>query len=232
MIESYFEYILSMCGDTTLSSVCNIYKTKADSISAAKKGFNGKNYILGQGLLIFAAEDFIAENGYIADSELGKDAKKVLSRFCRNLKKMKKDNQQRIEVDKEFMFNSLTDLNWLLSSKYYYVKNNLSGKIELLTLPTLIRIWLKKALEDVIYEKALYYQERCEQYSSAQLFRYQLLSGAHPDSEVKKLYAQGYTSSDFESLESQTRECSIKCMALFFGLTATAARVEEIRRMR
>ena len=33
-------------------------------------------------------------------------------------------------------------------------------------------------------------------------------------------------------LEAQARECSIRRMALFYGLTATAARAEEIRRMR
>ena len=232
MTKSYVEYILSKCSDAAVSSVCRLYKTKSDLISSAQKGFNGTDYILGQGLLIYAAEDLIAENGYIVDSELGKDARKALSRFCRNLKEMKTENRQRIGTDKEFMFNSMTDLNWLLSSKYYHVQKNMIGKIELLTSPTLIGIWLKKALEDVIYEAALYDKERCKQYESAQLMRYQIFSGAHPDSQVRDLYAQGYTGSDFKDLEAQAHKCSIRRMALFYGLTATAARAEEIRRMR
>lgn len=145
---------------------------------------------------------------------------------------MKTENRQRIDIDREFMFNSLTDLNWLLSSKYYYTQKNLAGKIELLKSSTMIRIWVKKALEDVIYETALYDEERCKQYESAQLIRYQIFSGVHPDSQVRDLYAKGCTGSDFKNLEAQARECSIRRMALFYGLTATAARAEEIRRMR
>ena len=232
MTKSYVEYILSKCNDASVSSVCGLHKTKADFISSAQKGFNGTDYILGQGLLIYAAEDFVAENGYIVDSELGHDARKILSRFCRNLEEMKTENLQRIDIDREFMFNSMTDLNWLLSSKYYYTQKNLVGKIELLKSSTMIRIWVKKALEDVIYETALYDEERCKQYESAQLIRYQIFSGVHPDSQVRDLYAQGCTGSDFKNLEAQARECSIRRMALFYGLTATAARAEEIRRMR
>lgn len=232
MTKSYVEYILSKCNDAAVSSICRLYKTKADFISSAQKGFNGTDYILGQELLIYAAEDFIAENGYIVDSELGQDTRKVLSRFCRNLKKMKIQNRQWEDIDREFMFNSMTDLNWLLSSKYYHVQKNLIGKIELLTSPEVIRIWLKKALEHVIYEAALNDKGRCEQYESAQLIRYQIFSGVHPDSQVRDLYAQGCTFSDFKNLESQAHECSIRRMALFYGLAATAARAEEIRRMR
>lgn len=232
MTKSYVEYVLSKCNDAAVSNVCRLYKTKVDLISSAQKGFNGTDYILGQGLLIYAAEDFIAENGYIVDSELGQDARKVFSRFCRNLKEMKIENRQRIDIDREFMFNSLTDLNWLLSSKYYYTQKNLVGKIELLKSSTMIRIWVKKVLEDVIYETALYDEECCKQYESAQLIRYQIFSGVHPDSQVRDLYAKGCTGSDFKNLEAQARECSIRRMALFYGLTATAARAEEIRRMR
>lgn len=232
MTNSYVEYILSRCNDTAVSSVCRLYKTNADLISSAQKGFNGTEYILGQELLIYAAEDFIAENGYIVDGELGKDTRKVLSRFRRNLNRMKTDNRQRIDIDREFMFNSMTDLNWLLSSKYYYTQKKLVGKIELLKSSTMIRIWVKKALEDEIYKTALYDEERCKQYESAQLMRYQIFSGVHPDSQVRDLYAQGCTGSDFKNLEAQARECSIRRMALFYGLTATAARAEEIRRMR
>lgn len=91
---------------------------------------------------------------------------------------------------------------------------------------------MKKALEDVIYEAALNDKERYEQYKSAQLMRYQIFPGVHPDPQVRDIYAQGCTSSDFKNLESQAHECSIRRMALFYGLTATAARAEEIRRIR
>lgn len=230
--ESYVEYTLSRCSDTVLLSVCDLFRTKADLISAAQKGFNGTEYILGQGLLVLAAKDFISENGYIVSDELGKDANKVLSRFYRNLMDMNAKNRQYFDIDREEMFNVLTDLNWLLSSKYYYVQKQRSGKIDLLISHSMIRIWLKKALNEVLYEAAIYDEERCKQYESAQLTRYQIFSGCYPDQQVRELYAQGYTGSDFKELRAQAHECSIRRMALFYGLTATAERAEEIRIMR
>lgn len=230
MNESYVEYLMKHCSDRSLSRVCEIYKTRDDLISDAKREFNGTNYILGQKTLIQAACSFISENGYLVSAEFGKDAMKVFRRFQSSIMELKEEEQHGVDIDGERMFNSMTDLNWLLSSKYYHIQNNLQGKIELIPAYPMMRIWLRKALNEELYKVALYDRERCYQYSTAQLVRYQFFSGCHPDAQVRNLYAQGYTGSDFKILESQAREHSIAYMALYYGMTVTAARVEEIRR--
>ena len=231
MIQSYFEYTLEHCSENIISAVCSLYATKSELLEAAGKGFNGNNNILGQGLLIFAAEDLIAENGYIVFSELSSDAKKLYVRCERKLKEMKQENRNYIDIDREKLFDVLVEINWLFSSKYTHVQRGESGLISLLTSPSVLRIGLRKGLKEVLYETALYQKDRSEQYETAQMTRYEFLPRLHPDPQVRDLFAQGYTYSNFKDLQEQARECSINRMALFYGLTATAAKAEQIRRM-
>lgn len=232
MVESYFEYTLSQCGESVVSAVCKLFESREQLLETAKMGFNGTANILGQGLLIFAASDFISENGYIASSELSNDAGKLHARCQRNLEKMREDNWQHIDIDREKMFNALVDLNWLFSSAYIHIQGKQEGRISLLTSPTTIRIGIRDGLADVLYNSALYDKDRSEQYETAQLTKYQFFRGMHPDPQVRKMLVNGCTYSDFKELQAQARECSIRRMALFYGLTATAAKAEQIRRMR
>ena len=230
MVESYFEYVLSRSTDSSLASVCSIFGNRTDLQMEALKGFNGSNYILGQGDLIFAAIELLSSNGYFEEFRFNQDALRILQKCRDRLNNLKDQNKQHIDVDREYLFDVLTDVNWLLSSYYYNVQHNVVGKWPLLESPSRSRIWIKKALGDVIYKEALYDKDRSEQYRTAQLKRYQIFRGVHPDAQVKEFFAKGYTASDFKELESQARKCSIRHMALFFGLTATAAREETIRR--
>lgn len=232
MVESYFEYTLSQCSERIIPAVCSLYKTKEELLEEANKGLNGNDHILGQGLLVLAAIDFISEHGYIVSSELNNDARKIHTRCERNLKKMKQENMRHIDIAREQIFNVLVDLNWLFSSKYMHVQKKQSELISLLMSPVSIRIGLKNGLRDVLYNTALYDKDRSKQYMKAQLTRYQYLHEMHPDFQVRDLFAQGYTSSDFKELQDQAYKSYTQHIALFYNLTATAAKAEQIRRMR
>lgn len=232
MVKSYFEYTLEQCSENVIPAVCSLFKTKTELLEAATKDFNGNNHILGQGSLILAAVDFIAEHGYIGYSELDSDAKKLFARCERNLKELKQENRNHIDIDREKLFNVLVDLNWLFSSKYTHIQRRESGLISLLVSPSKIRIGLRKGLAEVLYETAIYDKGRSEQYGTAQLIKYAFLPRMHPDPQVRDLFAQGYTYSDFKRWQEEARECSIQRMALFYGLTVTAAKAEQIRRIR
>ena len=143
MAESYFEYTLSQCNECVIPSVCNLYETKEKLLEDARKGFNGKDYILGQGLLIGAAEDFVSNDGYIVSSELNGDAMKLHTRFLKQLIAMKEENWRHVDIDREKMFNALVDLNWLLTSKYMHIQRKQNGKISLLSSPSIIRLGIK-----------------------------------------------------------------------------------------
>ena len=122
-------------------------------------------------------------------------------------------------------------LNWLIASYYRYDDNVHQGQIPLLVNTFQIRKELKTALEDLFYNKAVNDLERSEQYESATKLGYQIFSGTHPDAEVRELYSQGYTGSDFRERKKQAFDCGVKNLALYFALTVTAARTEQIRRM-
>ena len=231
MVQSYFEYTLKQCDDSVIPDVCIPYKTKSELLKKATTGFNGNRYILGRDRLVSAAAELIAENGYIVISALGRDAEKLYLRIERNIKEMEKKIWNHIDIDQERLFDILVDLNWLISSIYIHEQRGERGDISLLTSSTTICKGIKKGLSEVLYENALYEQDRSEQYETAQMTRYAFLPGMHPDPQVRDYFGQGYTYSDFKSLQEKARECSIRKMALFYGLTATAAKAEQIRRM-
>ena len=144
---------------------------------------------------------------------------------------MKSEAQNHHYIDKERLFDALVDLNWLLVS-YYKYDNEHQKQIPLLENSLQIRNELKIALEDLFYDNALYDIERSQQYESAIKVRYQIFNGLHPDAEVRELYSKGYTGYDFKERKKQALDHGVKNMALYFALTATSARAEQIRRMR
>lgn len=231
MVKSYLEYTLERCSESVIPTVCSLYTTKTELIKDATKGFNGKNSVLGQGWLISAAIELISREGYIFPSELSKDANKVYARCKRNLEGMEQENRQYVNIDYEKTFNTLVDLNWLFSSKYTHMLSGNNGYISLLTSPSSINNGLRIGLKNVIYDVALYAKDRSEQYETAQSMRYALFPGTHPDSQVRSFFAQGYSHGDFKHLQDQARISSIMKMALFFALTATAAKAEQIRQI-
>lgn len=230
-MESYFEYILAQCSDTVIPRVCFGVKTKEQLISSAQNGFNGEPYILGQHWLISAADDLLSVDGYLTYDDFGNDGQKVHIRCKRALDEMLNENWQHIDIDKDRLFDVLVEVNWLLASKHYHVQNQKSGPVLLLGTLASVFLWTKKALNEIVLKNALCEQDRMEQYKTAQLKRYQVFRGCHPDQEVRDFYAQGYTYSDFKELQDQARNSGIRHMALFYGLTATAAFAEELRRM-
>lgn len=228
MKESYVEYIISQCSDLVVASVCKRFKTKDELLKAALKGINGRTYILGQWNILSHSFD-VVDN--IDIHRLSYDAKKLHHKTQNNFQIMKSEAQNHHYIDKERLFDALVDLNWLLVS-YYKYDNEHQKQIPLLENSLQIRNELKIALEDLFYDNALYDIERSQQYESAIKVRYQIFNGLHPDAEVRELYSKGYTGYDFKERKKQALDHGVKNMALYFALTATSARAEQIRRMR
>ena len=231
MKETYVEYILANCRESSVSWVCSRYKTKEELLNAAHKGFAGENRILGLWNILSHSLDII-DDGYIKVRSLSPDAKKLHLRVFNNLSTMKNDTRNRSNVDKERLFNTLVDLNWLISSYYHFDNDEHYGQILLFESPSEMKQELPNALDDLFYNQALYDIERSKQYESATKIGYQIFNGLHPDDEVREYFSRGYTYSDFERLKEQAHECGVKNMSLYFALTATAARAEQIRRLR
>lgn len=230
MTESYVEYILSKCGDSEVAFVCKRFKTKDALLKAAMRGINGETRILGQWNIISHSFDLVNDS-YIDVRSLNHDAEKLHRRIYDNFKAMKNEVRNGYNIDKERLFNALVDLNWLIAS-YYKYDNEHQKQIPLLENSLQIRNELKIALEDLFYDNALYDIERSQQYESAIKVRYQIFNGLHPDAEVRELYSKGYTGYDFKERKKQALDHGVKNMALYFALTATSARAEQIRRMR
>lgn len=231
MIESYFEYCIKRCDDYDIASVCDIYKTKTDIIQAAKQGFNGEK-ILGQVHLISGADSFLLDNGFVCRERMGRDIKKLYNRFTSKIEKMKETNGKCMDVGREYMFNALIELNWLIPSLYKPIVEGNQSCVELLESQDECKFWLQKAISEEIYDGAIRSKEYSEHFKEAQSFKYSIFTGLIPYPEVNDyISAVGDDYRGLKQQEEYNRTESINYMALFFGLTATAALAEKIRRM-
>ena len=158
MPESYLEYALDICSDFIISKFCLLYKTKIELLNAARKGFNGEKYILGQGLLILGLRDLFSDDGYFIYNKLNNDSKKLYLRCKKSIDNMLEINFRQVDISKEEMFGVLVDVNWLLVSNYIHLKEKQTGKVALREDIASIRIETKNALMEVLYDSALYYK--------------------------------------------------------------------------
>lgn len=231
MTDSYFEYCIKQCEDMDIVSVCDIYKTKAEILKAAQEGFNGSERILGQVHLIRAASSFLQDNGFVCYENLGRDIKRLYDRFMNNIMELKEINSKCIDVDRETMFNVMIDFNWLLSSLYKAFSERSQSKVALLDSSNERDYWFQKAVVEEIYNGALRDKEYSEHFKEAQGFKYSIFTGMIPYKEVNDYLAvAGDSYTGLRQQETYYRTESVDYMALFFGVIATAALAEKIRR--
>ncbi len=231
LTESYLEYCIENCEDTDIAIFSDIYKTKKDLFNAAKQGFNGCDDILGQGNIIIASKSVLLDEGLVCYENFNRDTRKLYDRFVHNISKLNDDNSKRIDVDKDFLFDTLVDLNWLISSLFKPIaENSVSGEIALIVSYPERCIWLKKAL-NILYNTALRDKETGEHYKEAHSGLYTIFTGAIPYREVKDyIVATNATSSDLIKQERHFYNESIEYMALYYALITTAAVYERIRK--
>ena len=232
-MESYFEYCIKQCDDEDIAIFCDLYKTKAEILRVAKLGFGGCTNILVQGYLIPAASTFLEDNGLAAYDNMNRDLRKLYDRYTCNIKKMKSDSDNRILVDNDALFDVLVDLIWLIPSLYKpYTEGELLEENNGLIESRDLRIqWLKTALKKEAYDYAWSSMETSEHFKEAQNVKYSFFPRLIPYSEVRSFIETfGDDSSQLKRMEKGCYLGSIESMSLFFGLIATAARAEKIRR--
>ena len=125
------------------------------------------------------------------------------------------------------------DLNWLLAS----VESAERGQVQLLVNPNEIEIALRKHLAK-LHESALLDSKECLYIREAREARKKFFIGffkfQYDESRKYTAMDEGFhfliSDRELDDLEENFNDNSISKMTLFFGLTATAALAEDIRR--
>lgn len=204
MADTYFDYVLSQCRTQAISSICEVASTCNALAKMADSGFYRCRNIKADWRLFETVKDCLNNTEIIDPDALGHDALEVYNK-CRFVA----FSDESINYDR--CFDMLVDLNWLQAS----IRNAKIESLrytELLSDPIRIRSSLKEYLFDV-YNNAVQDSEAC-------------------DYIEKEINAKGKLFKRSELMKKwQDRMInSHKGMALFFGLTATAALAESIRR--
>ncbi len=229
--DSYFEIILSECTDDTIHMFCSLYDTKDEIRKAALSGYKGRT-IIDLSSVIQGALDLVGEEGYFQQQLMNMDAKKIFMSCKEKLNALEEQKNRYGSVDCEQMFDALWYCNWLLASQFYYNDMNLKGNVALIETQSVYRQYLKRALREVVYDCALQNDNRSRKIEKGQGWVYRFLPGLHPDDEMGRYYAQNVTTSQFKKMQADSEQMRAYWLALFYALTVTAARADEIRRMR
>lgn len=222
MANTYFDYVLSQCRTQGISAICEVVSTRKALTDMANSGFNGCKNITADWRLTETVEDCLYNHRKIDPNALSRDALEIYNR-CRAISFSDGINYDRL-------FDMLVDFNWLQAS-IQNAKKEPPRSIELLSDPIRIRCSLKEYLLDV-YTGAVQDSNDCVYIDEAIQAKGKFFTGLFPfKHEESRYYASpDFITSDLRSIQQDRRENSHKGMALFFGLTATAALAENIRR--
>ena len=208
MANTYFDYVLSQCRAQRISDICEVVSTRRALMEKANSGFNGCNNITADWRLFETVKVCLDNHGIIDPNTLGRDALEIYNR-CRAV--AFSDGS----INYKRFFDMLVDYNWLQAS-IQNAKNEPSRCIDLLSDPIRMRSSLKEYLL-CVYNGAVQDNNECVYIDEAIQAKGKLFTGLFPFQHE-------------ESMQQDKRENSHKEMALFFGLTATAALAENIRR--
>ena len=223
MSESYFEYTLLQCRSQVIKNVCNVFSIRRELIKKAHDSFNGYDNITTDRRLFKSAGICFQNHSIIDPDKLNNDALIVYTR-CKDALL----SEELLDYDQ--WFNFLTEVNWLFASIQYANQTN-SRRIMLLSDLEIIRGCLRDYLQE-LYDSAVEYSNECVYINEALRARQRILTGLYPfeHEESRQYLSPDISYSYLESLLNELREESIGKMALFYGLTATAALENEVRR--
>lgn len=224
MASTYFDYVLSQCKTQGIGSICSVANTRRNLIKLADSIFDDCKDITADWRL-FEVVKICLDNKRIIDSDtLNRDAMDIYNR-CKTIAY----SCESINYDKAFDF--LVDFNWLQAS-IQNAKDNSSRYVSLMSDPIKMRNSLKKYLDDVFdisiqnYYDSIYIDEAIKA-------RRKIFTGLYPfkyKESRQYLSTNDYSDSELESMNEAKNKDSHKGMALFFGLTATEALAENIRK--
>lgn len=225
MRESYVEYILADCKGDRISSVCAAYDSTDDLIMAAKLGIR-KSYILGQGNIVYALRNYLRKQAKIAFSV---DARKLYNRCSIRTDYMYHQNENQTDIDYDELFELLVDINWIVGS-IWAAERKYSSDVLLERNMAVIHTRLRDALENNFRQRAYWYEEQCSYIEESGKLKNQFLPGLCSNPEIQHYIPM--SAYEREDAIRQTINHSVQALALYYALTATLIKSEEIRRMR
>ena len=220
---NYFDYVLSQCRSQSIKLICEVVPTRRELIDKAAKEFNGCKNITADWRLIRAVQNCFDNSQIINHRSLDFDTRDVFDRCYHSICSKEKPSHEQL-------FEALVDFNWLMAA----IHNSKINKCRMVKLQVNHHELIKstKAFLLEIYNNAIDEYNECIYIDEALKAKGKIFTGLYPfQYEKSKKYAwSDYTYSDLKSMQHEFTENSISRMSLFYGLTATAALAENIRR--
>lgn len=222
LANTYFGYVLSQCIGNDIENICSVISTRAELINKGKEKFNGSGNITADWRLFDALIEFVNNPIIFNPNLFGEDTRKIYKRCISITYSFEEFNNY------ERVFEKLFHLNWILASNNN-ARDLEAKQVVLLSDPDVIKKSLRKYLQGV-YNTAIQDENEIKYIDEAIQAKGKIFQGLFPFQFEE---SRKYLSYDYLELKRKKEdyiERSKNEMALFYGLTATAARTDDIWR--
>lgn len=222
MSNTYFEHILSRCQRNDIQRECAVFKSMDELLAGAKRAF--QRPVVPNFRIPAAIDEELKRIDYHC---LSMDAKKVFERVNRK-NKYYSDlySAPRVDNDYEGFFDVLVDACWLFASLQVCPATD-KQRVFLLDNFTLIPVVLRKYLYNTYYRAEDCVIEYLD-VSDALELRKIWNSQRATNQRTVDYYNSDYSNDDLCDLMDGIKNRGLLYHALFFGLTVTSIRADEI----
>ncbi len=220
---NYFDYVLSQCRSQSIKLICEVVPTRRELIDKAAKEFNGCKNITADWRLIRAVQNCFDNSQIINHRSLDFDTRDVFDRCYHSICSKEKPSHEQL-------FEALVDFNWLMAA----IHNSQINKCRMVRLQANHHELIKSTKDFLleIYNNAIDEYNECIYIDEALKAKKKFLPHLYDFRfQESRYYASpDFTTFDLQDIKQEHHGNSIEKMSLFYGLTATAALAEDIRR--
>ena len=232
MTDTYFDYVLSKCKTQRIRRVCERYSTREQLQKSVTETWNDHSSIIKDGELLFALRDLFQNGKLFRVCNVTGDSLIVFNRCKKSLDDIRTKWCNRGGLDYDALFNMLVELCWLLASNAVSERSGYRNVI-LLSNHDQLNKSLRSFL-DRLYDAAL------KEYNES-VYIGEGISAKSEHPIIPALYDNRYeesmryirsdsTRSELQDTKDQYEYWCNYHLALYYGLTATAALADQIYR--
>ena len=232
MADTYFEYTLSKCRSSLISTICTRFQTKQKLLKSLEEEWKGYTGLTSNSTLVRTINEVLRNENFIRFQDVLGDSKIIYDR-CEESFRLIRDNWRKgNRLDYDRLFDTLVDFCWLAASGEHCRQSH-DRTIILLYQQTEIRDSLREYL-DSLYTAAIEFHN-----DSVYMVEGRNAKIEHPwvPSRYNNKYPESsrYINSQWtvDQLLDMQQQCKDKCsgyLTTYYVLTATAALANNIRR--
>ena len=232
MADSYFEYTLSKCKSSVIKTICARYQLKQQLQKSVNDEWSYYDGITNDSELLYEVAELFRQGELLRYCDVKGDSSIVYDRCISSIRNIRIARHNGYSLDYDNLFDALADVCWVVASVYASERGR-KGNVILLCNQKQINESLREYLES-LYDSALH-----EHYESFYIGEGIQAKNDHPIlrhryeykyEESLRYIHSNLTIQELKDRKQQQKGFCSRHLTLYYGLTATAALADNIRK--